>query len=119
MRRVLSLLLLLVAFAGVSVPGNQHTDKGTPVPFNELDPNRPGPRRSLKVNSGILDPLRIVIRDRDAWLEMWKLLFSNSAKPVSPANVSDELSAALRFTSYLLRFKPCAPVAQLHRASAS
>jgi PrcB C-terminal len=77
MKRVLSLLLLLVAFAGVTVlNANQDSDKGTPVPFTELDPKRPGPRRSLKVNSGILDPLRVVVRDRDAWLKMWKLLSS-------------------------------------------
>jgi hypothetical protein len=46
------------------------------VPFTEIDPKRPGPRRSLKFNSGILDPVRVVIRDRDAWLEMWRLLSS-------------------------------------------
>ena len=77
MKRVLSLFLLLITLPGISVlSANQDTDKGTPVPFTELDPNRPGPRRSLKVNSGILDPLRVVIRDRDDWVEMWKLLSS-------------------------------------------
>lgn len=75
MKRVLTLFLLLVAFAGISVlSANQSTDKGTLVTFTELDPNRPGPRRSLVVNSGILDPLRVVIRDRDDWRETWKLI---------------------------------------------
>ena len=75
MKRVLSLSLLLLACAGISVlSANQNIDKGTPVPFTELDPNRPGPRRSLVINSGILDPLRVVIRDRDDWLETWKLI---------------------------------------------
>ena len=83
MKRVLSLFLLLVAFAGSSVlTANQKSNKeGTPVPFTELDPKRPGPRRSFAHSSGILKPLRVVIRDRDAWLELWKQLSSQQSPP--------------------------------------
>ena len=72
--KLVSLFLLLITFAGVSVlSANQDTEKGTPVPFTQLDPKRPGP---LTTNSGIVKRLRIVIRDRDAWVELWKQLSS-------------------------------------------
>ena len=88
MKRVLSLLLLLVAFAGISVlSANQNTDKGTPVPFTELDPKRPGPGRPFLIYSGIVKPLRVVIRDRDAFLEMWKQVNSRRFPPPSPPEI--------------------------------
>ena len=92
MKRVLSLLLLLITFAGVTVL-NANQDKGTPVPFTELDPQRTGPRRSLVINSGIPDPLRIVIRDRDTWVELWKKLSSVSfpRPPVPEIDFSREM----------------------------
>ena len=78
MKRVLSLFLFLITLAGVTVlNANQETDKGTPVHFTELDPKRPGPT----INSGIVKPLRVVVRDRDAWLEMWKQHSSRQLPP--------------------------------------
>lgn len=83
MKRVLSLFLLLAAFAGASVlSANQYTkQEGKPVPFTELDPKRSGPRRPLTTNSGIVKPLRVVIRDREAWLELWKDFSGPQPKP--------------------------------------
>lgn len=85
MKRVLSLFLLLVAFAAFSVlNANQTTQQeGTPVPFTELDPKRPGPRRAFAHYGGIVKPLRVVIRDGDAWRELWKE-FTSRQKPAPP-----------------------------------
>ena len=83
MKRVLSLFLFLVALAGISVlNANQETNKdGTPLPFTQLDPNRRGPRRAFAHYSGIVKPLLVVIRDREAWLEFWKQLSSRQQPP--------------------------------------
>ena len=85
MKLVLSLFMFLIACASISVPNaNQDTKKeGTPVPFTELDPKRPGPRRSFAYGSGILKPLRMVIRNRDAWLKIWEQL-SSQQQPSPP-----------------------------------
>src|SRR5262245_26021158 len=82
MKYSLPLFLLFFAFAGLSVlNANQDTNKeGTPVPFTDLDPKQPGPRRAFSYNSGISKPLRVVIRDRDEWMEVWKQI-TNLQRP--------------------------------------
>ena len=86
MKRVLSLFLFLVALAGISVlNANQDTkNEGTPVPFTQLDPKRPGLFAS---NSGISKPLRVVIRDREAWLKLWKQIASQQQPSPPPPDI--------------------------------
>lgn len=90
MKRV-PVLFLLVAFAGSwLVYANQDAaQEGKPVPFTQLDPTRSGPRRSFAIDSGISKPLQVVIRDREAWLQMWKQINSKrfDKHPVPPPNV--------------------------------
>jgi hypothetical protein len=72
------LVLFLVSFSGhTALQANQETgDQGTPVPVTQLGPKRSGPRWSFTSNSGISDRLRMVIRDREAWLDVWKRIHS-------------------------------------------
>jgi hypothetical protein len=76
MRRTLVPLFILILFSfsfDSFVRATQETAlQGKSVPLVPLDPNRSEPRRSFTYNSGIEDPLRVVIRDRDAWRDIWK-----------------------------------------------
>ena len=70
-------LLSFVVFVLISIPGLQvlratQGNQGRPVPITAMAPLRPGPRTSFTLGSGIWDQLRVVIRDRDAWLDVWK-----------------------------------------------
>jgi hypothetical protein len=72
-RALLSLLVLLL----ISIPGPQvlratQDNQGRPVPITPMGPKRPGPRTSFTTGGGVWDQLRVVIRDRDAWLDLWK-----------------------------------------------
>jgi hypothetical protein len=81
-RALLSLVILLtISLSGYStLRAIQETPHpGTPVTVTPLGPKRSGPRMSFTSNSGIGDPLRIVIRDGDAWREMWKRIHSPDA----------------------------------------
>lgn len=89
MKRALISFFVLLA---ISLSGNstlratqEPTHPGTPVPITPLGPKRSGPRMSFTSNSGIGDPLRIVIRNRDDWREMWKRIHSPDAEhdPIS------------------------------------
>ena len=81
MKRVLSLFLLAVVLAANLVAnGNQQDREGVAVPFAQLGPKRSPPRWSFANNSGLVEPLQVVIRDRDAWLELWKRI-DKTAKP--------------------------------------
>ena len=78
-RALLSLyVLFLVGLSGfLSVQANQEgTYQGRSVPITQLGPNRSGPRGSFTNLSGIWDSRRVVIRDNEAWLEMWKRIHS-------------------------------------------
>ena len=82
MKRVLSVFLLVVVFAAsFVVNGNQQDRQGTAVPFAQLGPKRSGPRWSFMNNSGIVEPLQVVIRDREAWVELWKRIDKNAPLP--------------------------------------
>lgn len=81
-RTLLSLVvLLLINLSGYSIlraTQDAHY-QGTPVPITPLAP-KPcptcAPRQSFTAFSGIGEKLRMVIRDRDAWREMWKRIHS-------------------------------------------
>jgi hypothetical protein len=81
-RMLLSLfILLLVSFSGYSVlrTPQQPSNGGKPVPITPLAP-KPcptcAPRQSFTAYSGIGESLRMVIRDRDAWRDIWKEIHS-------------------------------------------
>ena len=72
-RALLSFLVILL----ISIPGLQFLRasqeyQGRPVPITPMGPNRPGPRTSFSTGGGIWDQLRLVVRDRDSWLDVWK-----------------------------------------------
>ena len=78
-RTLLSLfILLLISFSGYSVlrAAQEAAYPGTPVPITQVGPKRSGPRVSFTHHSGIWDPLRVVIRNREAWREVWKWIHS-------------------------------------------
>jgi PrcB C-terminal len=72
-RALLSLLVLLL----ISIPGPQvlratQENQGRQVPITPMGPRLPGPRTSFTTGCYVWDQLRVVIRDRDAWLDLWK-----------------------------------------------
>ncbi len=74
--------LLLISLPGHSIlrTGQEGTNQGTPVPITPLRP-KPCPscepaRVSFTYNSGLDDPLRVLIRDGEAWSQMWKRIHS-------------------------------------------
>ena len=75
MRR--ALLFLFVPFltcvlSNQILPATQEPSfQGTPVPVTPLDPKRSRPRTSFATGCGIWDQLRVVVRDRDAWVDLW------------------------------------------------
>ena len=85
------LFVLFAAFAGSCLvyASQDATQEGKPVPFTQLDPARSGPRRSFATDSGISKPLQVVIRDREAWLRMWKQINSKrfDKQPATPPEV--------------------------------
>jgi hypothetical protein len=65
-------VVLLISIPGLQVLRATQDNQGRPVPITAMAPKRPGPRTSFTLGSGIWDQLRVVIRDRDAWLDVWK-----------------------------------------------
>lgn len=92
MKHVLSLLLLVVALtADAVVNANQQGREGTAVPFAQLGPKRSGPRWSFTNNSGILEPLQVVIHDRKAWEELWKRIYPHNPPPTPQVDFSRDM----------------------------
>jgi len=90
MKRVLlSLVLFLISIPGLQVlrATQEVAYQGKPVPITQLGPKRSGPRTSFS-GSIIKDPFRVVVRDRDTWLDVWKRIYqvvpSNGAYPELP-----------------------------------
>jgi hypothetical protein len=90
MKRVmLSLVLFLISMPGLQVlrATQEVAHQGKPVPVTPLGPKRSGPRTSFG-NSIIEAPFRVVVRDRDAWLDVWKRIYrvvpSNGPYPELP-----------------------------------
>ena len=75
-------MLVLIGSVGYSIlqAGQEGANRGKPVPITRLV-TRSGPPSSFTSNSGIGDALRIVIRDNEAWRDMWKRIHY----PVSPS----------------------------------
>ena len=77
-RTLVTLFVLLLSFSGESVlrATQDAANQGKSVPIVPLDPKRSEPRRSFVEISGIEEPLRVVIRDQDAWRDIWKRITS-------------------------------------------
>ena len=77
MKRVLlSLVLFLISIPGLQVlrATQEATYQGKPVPITPMGPKRPGARASFG-GSNIVDQFRVVVRDRDTWLDVWKRIY--------------------------------------------
>jgi PrcB C-terminal len=74
MKRVLLSLfvVLLISIPGLHGLCATQDYQGKSVPITPMGPKRPGPRTSFTPGGGIWDQLRVVVRDRDAWLDVWK-----------------------------------------------
>lgn len=88
-RVVLSLVLFLISIPDLQVlrATQEVAYPGKPVPITPLGPKRSGPRTSFS-GSIIEDPFRVVVRDRDTWLGVWKRIYqvvpSNGPYPELP-----------------------------------
>lgn len=79
-RILLSLVLFLISIPGLQVlRATQIAHQGKPVPIIQLGPKRSGPRWSFG-ESNTKDSFRVVVRDRDTWLDLWKRIY-----PVVPS----------------------------------
>ncbi len=74
-------LILLFMFVTVMVSDSavdlsqEVKPQGTPLAIEQLGPKRSGPRTSYAVVSGVLDRRRMVIRDRETWVDVWKQIY--------------------------------------------
>jgi hypothetical protein len=78
MKRVLlSLVLFLISIPGLQVlrATQEVAYQGKPVPIIPLGPKRSGPRTSFGIGSNIVDQFRVLVRDRDTWLDVWKRIY--------------------------------------------
>ena len=72
-RTLLSLFaLLVIGIAGLKVLRATQVDQGKPVPVTPMRPMIAGQRMPFMTGSGIWDQLRLVVRDRDLWVDVWK-----------------------------------------------
>ena len=80
---VLSLVVLLISIPGLhALRATQEVAyQGKPVLITPLAPKRSGPRTSFRIGSSIVDQFRVVVRDRDMWLDVWKRIYQ-----VAPSN---------------------------------
>lgn len=79
MKRVLLCqALFLISIPGLQVPQptQEVAYQGKPVLVTQLGPKRSGPRTSYS-GSKFEDPFRLVVRDRDAWHDVWKQLYQH------------------------------------------
>ena len=86
--------LLVLAIPGVSVGQVIKNGPGTKVPVTPLGPTINGQR--LPVTAGFVsDQLRIVVRDRDTWVEVWKRINSGpnsqNAPPMPEIDFTQEI----------------------------
>ena len=94
-----SLVVLLLNLPNYSLvrptQGSEH--QGAPVPVTQLGPKRSGPRWSYSDGSCLREPIRVVIRDGDAWNKMWREMFanplcgSNEVPPPPPIDFTREM----------------------------
>jgi hypothetical protein len=65
-------LLISVITHQVLRAGQESTEQRTPVPITPLRPKISGQRVPFMTLGGIWDQLRLVVRDREAWVDVWK-----------------------------------------------
>lgn len=72
--------LLVISCGGFRLLQASHQGAGKETPVRVTPLREPcdscGPRNSLEVYSGIADKQRLVIRDREAWRDVWKRIYS-------------------------------------------
>ena len=67
-------IVLMVGFSGYpALRAGQEV--GKPVTITPLAPKRSGPRQAFTDFSSIGEPLQVVIRDADAWRDLWKRIY--------------------------------------------
>jgi len=76
-RTLLSLFVLLViGIAGLKVLRATQVDQGKPVPITPMGRTISGQRIPFMIDSSMWDQLRLVVRDRDQWVDVWKRIHS-------------------------------------------
>ena len=81
-----SLLSLLVAIILVSAPigVRAQADSGRPVTITPLGQTISGFRLPFMTVSGVWDQLRLVVRDRETWVDLWRRIHSISPDNPNP-----------------------------------
>ena len=77
-RALLSLfVVVLIGIPGLQVlrATQEVAYQGKPVPITPMGPKRSGPRTSFRIGSNIVDQFRVVVRDRNTWLDVWKRIY--------------------------------------------
>ena len=65
--------LLMIGIAGLRVPLAAQAEQGKSVPITSMGRTISGQRIPFRPgDSGIWDQLRLVVRDREAWVDVWK-----------------------------------------------
>jgi len=92
MNRALLLLLttFLITNSGLTVLPVTQNDQGTPVTVTPMGPKFPGLRVPFRTSCGLEDQLRLVVRDRAAWEDIWKRIHS-----IGPSHLPDPATPAL------------------------
>ena len=91
---VCSIPLLLSLSNSQDVQEKQKTVcDGKPVSLSLFGPERSGLRTSFRLNGGVLEPLRLVIRERAEFDELWKRLhrFGSYKPPLPEVDFSREM----------------------------
>jgi len=76
---LLSLVLFLISIPGLQVlrATQEVAHQGKPVPVTQLGPKRSGPRSSFS-GSKFEGPFRLVVRDPDAWHDVWRRIYQHN-----------------------------------------
>jgi hypothetical protein len=68
--------LLVIGIAGLQVPLAAQAEQGKPVPVTPMGRTISGQRIPFRPgDSSISDHLRLVVRDREMWAEVWKRIY--------------------------------------------
>ena len=82
MKRFVLFIVILIAmnFLGSRAPAStpENDCSGKALPVTPLGPKRSGPRVSFTDMSGLENQLRLVIRDREAFTDIWKRIYSRN-----------------------------------------
>ena len=75
--------LLVIANPGLNVIQANQKDPGRPVPVTSLAPTISGQRTSMTTGL-FMDQLRLVVRDRNTWVQVWNRINSRPDSPPLP-----------------------------------